>query len=255
MAVGATWVTARSGLDFSALHAWVIEAGLAGVRETALLDGFCRRVNDAGLPIAHGVMIVDTLHPAFEGRAFFWRRQAGQPETEEVEYGPSDKGEMAETWRRSVFFHLLETGGSQFRVRFHAGETTDFPRLARLCDDGMSDVVALLTRFAGSDSIGEMDSLYCYWATDRPQGFADGEVDALARLMPMLALAVKCVSLAGIAGTLVQTYLGRDAGQRVLRGRIRRVSPKRSMRCCGTATYATSRASPTARLRNRSSRF
>jgi adenylate cyclase len=168
------------------------------------------------------VMIVDTLHPAYEGRAFVWRRAAGQPHSEQVEYGPSDAGEMAETWRRSVFFHLLETGGSRFRVRFHAGETTDFPRLAQLREEGMSDVVALLTRFAGSDSIGEMDSLYCYWATDRPDGFTDDEVQALAGLMPPLALAVKCVSLEGIAGTLVQTYLGRDAGQRVLRGRIRR---------------------------------
>ena len=215
-------MTVRHGLSFSELHAWLIKAGLAGESETALLDGFCRRANDSGLPIARGVMIIDTLHPAYEGRAFFWRREAGQPQTEQVEYGPSDEGEMAELWRRSVFFHLLQTGGSQLRVRFHAGETTDFPRLAKLREDGMSDVVAMITPFTGSDSIGEMDSLYCYWATDQPDGFADGDVEALARLMPMLALAVKCVSLAGIAGTLVQTYLGRDAGQRVLQGGIRR---------------------------------
>jgi adenylate cyclase len=35
-------------------------------------------------------------------------------------------------------------------------------------------------------------------------------------------LAVKWVSLARIAGTLVETYLGRDAGRRVLNGLIRR---------------------------------
>ena len=40
--------------------------------------------------------------------------------------------------------------------------------------------------------------------------------------MPVLALAVKCVSLARIAATLVETYLGRDAGRRVLDGLIRR---------------------------------
>ena len=55
----------------SELHAWLIKAGLAGASETALLDGFCRRPNDAGLPIARGVMIIDTLHPAYEGRVFF----------------------------------------------------------------------------------------------------------------------------------------------------------------------------------------
>jgi adenylate cyclase len=38
----------------------------------------------------------------------------------------------------------------------------------------------------------------------------------------MLALAIKCASLARIAGTLVETYLGRDAGRRVLSGRIER---------------------------------
>src|SRR3954453_8263376 len=40
--------------------------------------------------------------------------------------------------------------------------------------------------------------------------------------MPTLALAAKSVSLARIAGTLVGTYLGRDAGRRVLNGLIRR---------------------------------
>jgi len=38
----------------------------------------------------------------------------------------------------------------------------------------------------------------------------------------MLALALKSISLARIAETLVETYLGRDAGRRVLSGGIRR---------------------------------
>ena len=37
---------------------------------------------------------------------------------------------------------------------------------------------------------------------------------------PYLALAIKSVSLARMTGTLMETYLGRDAGQRVLSGRI-----------------------------------
>ncbi len=45
---------------------------------------------------------------------------------------------------------------------------------------------------------------------------------ALRRLVPSLALAIKCASLARIAGALVEVYLGHDAGQRVLKGRISR---------------------------------
>ena len=207
---------------FSELRTWLTEAGLAGKSETALLDGFCRLALDAGLPIGRAAIVIDTLHPVHEGPAFFWRREAGQTQTELVEYGPTSEGEMAENWRRSVFFHLLQTGGSLFRVRFHAGETADFFNFAKMRDEGMTDVAAMITRFPGSGAIGEMDSLYSYWATDRPHGFDDAHVEAIAGLVPMLALAVKCVSLARIAGTLVETYLGRDAGQRVLKGLIRR---------------------------------
>jgi adenylate cyclase len=86
----------------------------------------------------------------------------------------------------------------------------------------MSDYLALINRFAAHGVIGEMDCVYSSWATDDPHGFDDRQVQALIGLIPMLALAVKCVSLARIAGTLVETYLGRDAGRRVLAGRIRR---------------------------------
>jgi adenylate cyclase len=206
----------------SELRTWLTEAGLAGKSETALLDGFCRRALNAGLPIARAAIIIDTLHPVHEGRAFLWRREAGQSQTELVEYGPTSEGEAADNWRRSAFFHLLETGGSVFRVRFHAGETTDFVNFGRMRDEGLSDVVAMITRFAGAGAIGEMDCLYSYWGADRPHGFDDAHVATIAGLMPMLALAVKCVSLARIAGTLVETYLGRDAGRRVLNGLIRR---------------------------------
>ena len=166
----------------SELRAWLIEAGLAGESETALLDGVCRRLPEAGLPIARAVMLIDTLHPVYEGRAFFWRRQGGEQQTELVEYGPSNEGEMAETWRRSVFFHLLQTEGSLVRVRFHAGETTDFPTIAQMRDEGMSDVVAMITRFAGARRDRRDGLLYSYWATDHPQGFDDGARRGFAAL-------------------------------------------------------------------------
>jgi adenylate cyclase len=148
--------------SFSELRTWLTEAALAGKSETALLDGFCRRALDAGVPIARAAIIIDTLHPVHEGRAFLWRREAGRAQTELVEYGPTSEGEAAENWRRSVFFHLLQTGESLFRVRFHAGEAADFPTFAQMRGEGMSDVAAMITRFPGSGAIGEMDSLYAY---------------------------------------------------------------------------------------------
>jgi len=87
--------------------------------------------------------------------------------------------------------------------------------------------MALVHRFAGSGIIGDMDCFYSSWATRGPDGFSDADLAALRRLVPPLALAIKCASLARIAGTLVEVYLGRDAGRRVLGGRIRRGAAER----------------------------
>jgi len=93
--------------------------------------------------------------------------------------------------------------------------------------DGITDYIAMASRFAGDEIIGDMDCVYSSWATDAAEGFSDEQVAELRRFMPFLALAVKSASLARVAGTLVETYLGRDPGRRVLQGRIKRGVPER----------------------------
>ena len=74
--------------------------------------------------------------------------------------------------------------------------------------------------FAAEGVIGEMDALYSSWGTEVATGFDDEQIVALERIVPYLALAIKSVSLVRMTRTLMETYLGRDAGQRVLPGRI-----------------------------------
>jgi adenylate cyclase len=98
----------------------------------------------------------------------------------------------------------------------------DFASFAELRSEGMTDYVAVLTRFAATGAIGEMDAIYSVWTSDLADGFSENDVNTLQRLVSPLAAALKCRSLARIAATLVETYLGRDAGRRVLSGRIER---------------------------------
>ena len=60
-----------------------------------MLDGFCRRCREAGLDLARGLAIIDTLHPNFEGRAFRWRI-GGQRPKPPFEYGRTTEGEAAD---------------------------------------------------------------------------------------------------------------------------------------------------------------
>ncbi len=198
---------------------WVIAAGLAGTDETDLLDGFCRRCCEGGLELGRGLAIIDTLHPNFEGRAFRWRSE-GTAETP-FEYGRTNEGEAADNWRQTVFFHLLETGRSEWHGRYDEGPIP-FPQLEAMRPEGYTSMLALIHRFAGAGVFGEADCVYSYWATRRPNGFRDEDLAALRRLIPALALAIKCMSLARITTTLAEVYLGRGAGRRVLAGKILR---------------------------------
>ena len=89
-------------------------------------------------------------------------------------------------------------------------------------DLGHTDYVIFVHRFKGDGTIGEMDSVYSSWSTRHPEGFSDAGMAALRRLVPALGLAIKSGALARIASTLVEVYLGHDAGRRVLEGRIQR---------------------------------
>ncbi len=206
--------------ELAKLAGWLAKVGLEGRSETALLDGFCQRALAAGLPLARGIMFIDTLHPIHEGRAFRWERE--KPQTTVTEYGPTTEGESGERWRGSPFFRMHADGESLRRWRIDAEAEVQFPMFSEMREASITDFVAVINRFSADGVIGEMDCFYAGWTTDRPDGFADGEIAALERLTPFLGLAVKAASLARIAETLVETYLGRDAGHRVLQGRIAR---------------------------------
>jgi adenylate cyclase len=205
-------------LQLAELAAWITEAGLAGQSEIAALTGFCDRAVHFGLPIARAIVLADTLHPIYEGRAFRWNRD--KDTTVLTEYGRSD--EDLGRWQRSPFFRLEQTGETLLRRRLTAKSREEFSIFPELIDAGMTDYVAMVNRFATEAIIGDMDGIYSSWATDAPTGFNDADIAALCRLAPLLALTVKSTSLARIAETIVETYLGRDAGRRVLEGRIAR---------------------------------
>ncbi|HEY7763869.1 MAG TPA: adenylate/guanylate cyclase domain-containing protein [Aestuariivirgaceae bacterium] len=207
--------------DIQQIGAWLIERGLAGDSEDKLLQGFCEKCRVAGLPLAQGVMMVDTLHPIYEGRLFSWKADSADALTS-TEYGSSRGGDSARVWQESPFYHLLSTGGNELHRRIGPGHLMDFTILDDLKAEGQTDYLAMVHRFDEGTAIGEMDCVCTRWSTAASRGFAEDELDALRSLVPSLCLGVKAHSLARIAKSLVEAYLGRDAGRRVLAGHMSR---------------------------------
>ena len=204
--------------EFAELAAWITEAGLSGQAETAMLEGICDRALHCGVPLARVTALIDTLHPIYEGRVFIWKRD--KVETAVNEYARSQQN--LQRWEGSPFYHLENSGDSLLRRRLTAETQGEFPVFPELRAKGMTDYVAIVKRFAAEGTVGNMDCVYTSWTTDSAAGFRDADLADIERLVPLFALALKATSLSRIAATLVETYLGRDPGRRVLEGRIAR---------------------------------
>ncbi|MET0279135.1 MAG: adenylate/guanylate cyclase domain-containing protein [Pseudorhodoplanes sp.] len=213
------------------LNAWLTEAGLNGTSEDTLVSGFCERATGFGIPISRALVLIDTLHPVYEGRLMRWGHDPSLPTVVEYErtvvpegaadaMSEAEREEAARRWRQSPFFHMLESGESLLRLS--AESAIQFPVMNDHLAAGMKGGIAIINRFAPQGVIGEMDCVYSTWMTSRSKGFNEVHIDALARLVPTLALAVKAATLTRMTATLMKTYLGRDAARRVLSGRIMR---------------------------------
>ena len=213
--------------QYSDLAAWLNEAGLTGRSEIDLVVGFCERLSSGGVPVQRCFVGIDTLHPVHEGRAVVWKR--GSNETKLTEYGRtgSDEGDRSEAWRRSPFYHLLQTQQTFLRRRLTAESECEFSIFPELRQAGATDYMAIATSFGSDRKITIMDGIMSSWTTDAPAGFRDEDIATLRRAMRPLAISLKAAALTHVAETLVQTYLGRDAGLRVLNGQIARGVPDR----------------------------
>jgi adenylate cyclase len=207
--------------DVDRITDWIVRRGLEGAEETDLLREFCEKCNAAELPIARALAIIDTLHPVHEGTVFRWRNDNVE-EAAALQYGRTTEGAAAETWHRSPFYYLLQSGGEELRRRVGFGEPADFPIVQEMKDAGHTDYIVFVHRFASGATIGEMDCVYSGWSTRSEAGFSEANIAAMRRLVPALGLAIKSAALAKVADNLVEAYLGRDAGRRVLEGRIQR---------------------------------
>jgi adenylate cyclase len=198
---------------------WLVSQGLTGLTENDLVRGFCERCCATGLDLSRSLIFIDTLHPIFEGRGFRWNDTASN-ESDSFEYGPT--GDNDDIWRRSVFFHMLEQGHDELRLDLVGPALSDFSRIPELVEEGHRYMLAFVHRFGESGALGQMDCFYSYWLTRRAEGFDDRELAALRDLVPVLGLVIKSAQQVDIVRTLGRVYLGRDASERVLHGKISR---------------------------------
>ena len=163
----------------------------------------------AGIPLYRLAYFQLTLHPEFAGKAYTWRRGHGV-EVSEATHGLMERSEYLDNPLPPVFEQRRTV-----RVRLEAVEP-QAPILKQLKQDGATDYVALPLLF----TTGHVDALSV--VSDRPGGFSAVDLDRMFQLQFAFTRIVETHSLRDTATNLLDAYVGRAAGQRILAGEVKR---------------------------------
>jgi len=190
---------------------WLVHGARNAPISQEVLTELCERLGAAGLPLWRVTVFVRTLHPEIVGRRFVWH-----PETGTVVTDGSFELLERRSFLDSPMVHVSNTGEA-FRRRLADPDCVmDYPVLHDLRDEGVTDYFVAPLHFSG----GEVH--FSSWATRQPGGFSDAEIEAIEAVIPPLARIAEIRAWYRVAGNLLTTYIGKNAGERVLAGHIRR---------------------------------
>lgn len=197
------------------LAAWLKQSALHGEDLETLCTGTFERLSAAGMPLLRAHVGFSVLHPLYDALSFVWKRGQGV-----VVEGHQRKpeGHLVARYEQSPFYYMLKNGLGHLRRRLSPETAHEFPVFADITSAGGRDYLAYLVGFDRSNDRGMMGS----WTTDAPTGFSEQMIRTLVRVEASLAVAAKMAVLDKLAGNMLSTYLGGNAGGRVLSGQIRR---------------------------------
>ncbi len=196
--------------DIAAILEWLIDGARDAATPDAVLAELCDRLVDRGIPLWRVAVFVRTLHPQVMGRSLRWRSGAGVTISEApFEVFDSD------SFRGSPVARVYEEA-RPIRLRLDGVEAGAFPQLAELRAEGGTDYLAFPLLFSN----GEIHVVTC--ATRRAGGFTDPQRAALEAVNAPLARVTEIRALRRTAVNLLDTYVGKEAGARILAGQIRR---------------------------------
>jgi adenylate cyclase len=205
-------VPAQRPLSDNVLIDWLLTEGLNIQRPSDLVARLGHRMVEIGMPLCRLRVTLRTLHPQYLGTSYTWTR--GSEEVEE--FLPTYEILLTDQYLKSPYAGIFEGAGGIRRRLDVPGIILDFPILEDLRDAGATDYIALPLLF----SDGKINALTL--AADRPGGFTTAEIESINRMVPLLAQLMECHALRRTATTILETYLGRLSGARVLKGLIKR---------------------------------
>jgi adenylate cyclase len=188
---------------------WILTEGRRIAKLPNLFDALCWRLVGDGIPIWRGSLHGFTLHPQTGGMGLRWWRDLAVVEEFIVSRAVEADNEFAlSPIRRTV------TEGIAGRFSPDGDDWQRYPLLRRLGGLGVTDYVAF--------PIGQFNGRFIAmtFCTLAPAGFTSRQIAVTSKIAPAFGAVVEAHLLKRVSVDLLDTYLGRAAGQRVYSGEI-----------------------------------
>jgi adenylate cyclase len=196
--------------DLKDITDWLIDGARSAVDPPQMVAELCERLVRADLPLWRVGLFVRTLHPDILGVNFIWKPGA------EVVVGTADFSFLDSP--EFINSPLAIVFGERREVRYRLDDPASrrFPFFDDMRAEGVTDYIAL--PLLTTEGYSHASS----WTTKHASGFSDQQLNALRLLMPPLTRVVEITNQRRKASILLDTYVGRRAGERILGGQIRR---------------------------------
>jgi uncharacterized protein (DUF427 family)/class 3 adenylate cyclase len=199
------------GVHANPLANWLLTDAWKAPSSAELVEGFLRQARAAGIPVDRSTVIMPTLHPQIFATVLVWR--ADTPGIRTV-YEPHDILHQPK-FADSPFAPIIRGAGG---VRRHLEDpecALDFPVVRELRKEGATDYVAMPFRFSdGEVNVMSMTSF-------ANGGLSTAHLGQVFEVLPLLARLLEVHATRRTAMVLLETYLGRHTGRRVLDGLVK----------------------------------
>lgn len=191
---------------------WLLEEATTLPSCRHVLQALIDRLNAEGMQLHRAVLGIGVLHPEIMAMTYTWERGARYVSETAIHHGIESTDQYLDSP-----FRPLNEGEPFVRQRLTGPDSNiTYPILEEQRDAGATDYIAIgLPRSDGN--------IYrSSWTTDRDGGFTDGEIDRLLSLRPAIGVIAELQSRAEMTKSVLDLYLGREAGRRVYAGDIKR---------------------------------
>ncbi len=191
---------------------WLLREGWNSQSPAQLTEGLAQMLRASGCPVARLSVFIRTLHPLLIGSAYVWRPDEDKISSFVLTHDTLSSPLFLESPLVPIF-----NGAGGIRRRLE-GENPilDYGILKELREEGMTDYVAMPMTF--SDGQINVVSL----ASNQPGGFTTADLGRIHEILPVLSRFYEVHAARSMGNSLLQTYLGRHTGEKVLKGLIRR---------------------------------